>query len=126
MTMKNQDPEFPTVKIISMWHGTHISTIEHICKEGFANLAMTDFGFFGKGIYGTFEAEYADEVYGHGKHGEKNGALLLCWFSTLNAFPVIDGDMSKFMVEDAETGRMVTTGNFKNFGSHFCTCETHC
>ena len=43
----------------------------------------------------------------------------MCWFSTLNAFPVIDGDISKFRVEDAETGRMVTTGNFKNFDSHF-------
>ena len=119
MSEGNRKEETPDVKILMMWHGTHRDAVEHICREGFANLATTDIGFYGKGIYGTWEVECADEVYGHGKHGDENGALILCEFSTFSSFPVILEDLSKFRVQDPETGEWIVTGNIGNHDSHF-------
>jgi hypothetical protein len=69
MARPNHVAEAPTVKVVSMWHGTTHAAVEHIGQEGFAKLATTDIGFFGKGIYGTWEAKYAYDVYCKGKEG---------------------------------------------------------
>lgn len=80
------DPDFPAVKLLPLWHGTFASNIEGICSTGFASLGKTDHGFFGKGYYFTYEAEYAYRVY-------SVGALLLNWTAVYSAYPVINGDV---------------------------------
>ena len=42
-----------------LWHGCPPSKIERICNTGCADLATTDAGFFGRGVYCTPEADYA-------------------------------------------------------------------
>jgi len=76
------------VSIIPMWHGTQNNpeTINSICSTGFANLATTDNGYFGNGIYGTPQAEYSARVYGR-------GVCFLCFAFIGNLFPVLEGDM---------------------------------
>ena len=54
------------------------------------HLATTDPGFFGNGIYSAREAEYSYRVY-------SQGALILNWVACFSAYPVIHGDMQKFM-----------------------------
>ena len=80
------DSEYPAVKIIPLWHGTRPEILDSIFRTGYANLASTDSGFFGKGLYGAHEAEYSHRVYA-------KGALILNWVATFSAYPVIDGDM---------------------------------
>ncbi|MCE5319049.1 MAG: hypothetical protein LLG04_17015 [Parachlamydia sp.] len=99
----NMDPIYPNVKLLPMWHGTKNAVLGSICQTGFANLAKTDKGFFGKGIYATNEAEYAFRVYGKGE------ALILTWFSCRSAYPVIDGDMAK----------LAGKNNYENYDAHF-------
>jgi tetratricopeptide (TPR) repeat protein len=94
---------YPDVKLMPLWHGTSADAAASICKTGYANLAHTDTGFFGKGIYFTPEAKYAYKTY------SKNGILLLAWVASYSAFPVIDGDMPKL------TGK----ANYQNYDTHF-------
>jgi hypothetical protein len=68
----------------------------------YANLATTDGGFFGKGLYSAYEAEYSYRVYG-------KGALILNWVASYSTYPVIHGDMAK----------LSTKGNYANYDSHF-------
>lgn len=96
------DQDCPDVKLLPLWHGTRPEILESIFKTGYANLAVTDSGYFGKGIYGAYEAEYAFRVY-------SKGALVLNWVAAYSAYPVIDGDMSKL------EGR----GNYANYDAHF-------
>ena len=102
MAAPNQDPDCPNVKIIATWHGTRPGVVDSICTGGFANLASTDSGFYGKGVYATLEAEYANRVY-------SEGALIFVFTACYSAYPVIDGDMSKLM------GR----ANYGNYDAHF-------
>jgi hypothetical protein len=39
------------ISLLPLWHGTSPSVLESILTTGFANLATTDVGFFGKGLY---------------------------------------------------------------------------
>jgi hypothetical protein len=41
----------PHVSLLPLWHGTSASALESIFTTGFANLSLTDDGFFGKGLY---------------------------------------------------------------------------
>lgn len=43
------------VQFYPAFHGTKSSRLDSICKTGYANLATTDNGFFGKGIYSGSE-----------------------------------------------------------------------
>eukprot|EP00727_Mastigamoeba_balamuthi_P002205 m51a1_g11982 hypothetical protein (220) ;mRNA; f:864959-865951 len=87
-----KDPEFPDVGLLPMWHGTAAGNVDSICRTGFANLAITDQGYFGKGLYTAYEAIYAYDAY-----AKADGVLLLCWVSFFSAFPVIEGDMQKLL-----------------------------
>ncbi len=49
-----------------------------VLSGSFANLATADSGYFGKGVYGTPDAEYALRVY-----SKRSGVLLICCFSLL-------------------------------------------
>jgi hypothetical protein len=51
----------------------------------YANLASTDAGFFGKGLYSAHEAAYAHRVY-------SKGALIVNWVAIGSAYPVMAGD----------------------------------
>lgn len=108
-----QDSDYPAVNLLPMWHGTKAEVVDSICRTGYANLAITDSGFFGKGIYGAHEAEYSYRVY-----AKQGGALILNWTATFSAYPVIDGDMKKFVMRNSE-GREVSTGNYSNYDAHF-------
>jgi len=89
------------VKIIPLWHGTAITTVDYICATGFENLSLTDAGYFGKGIYGTPQAEYAARVYG-------KGVCLLCFGFVGKVYPVVYSDMGSMMG-----------------GSNIGNCDTH-
>lgn len=102
MAVPHYDSNFPAVKIVPLWHGTKTEILDSIFRTGFANLATTDAGFFGKGIYSAHEAEYSFRVY-------SNGALILNWVSFYSAYPVVDGDMSK----------LTNKANYSNYDAHF-------
>eukprot|EP00727_Mastigamoeba_balamuthi_P010114 m51a1_g5725 hypothetical protein (1369) ;mRNA; f:1114477-1120359 len=102
MAGKTPEPAYPNVKLVPMWHGTRAEVLESVFRAGFANLATTDEGFFGKGVYSAYEARYASEVY-------SKGALLVNWVSFYSAYPVVDGDMDKL------TGK----GCYANYDAHF-------
>jgi len=90
------------VMVVPVFHGMQEQLVDEVCETGFANLGKTDEGYFGKGIYGTTQAEYAARVYG-------NGVCLLCFVSILNAFPVIYEDMPD----------LLGAGNYSNCDVHF-------
>lgn len=97
------EPEFRSVNFLPMWHGTREGVLDSLCRTGFANLALTDSGFFGKGIYSAHQAEYSWRVY------SKGGPLVYLWNACFSAYPVIDGDMQEL------TGK----GNYRNHDAHF-------
>ena len=96
------DPNYPAVKILPLWHGTRPEILDSIFRAGYANLATTDSGYFGKGFYSAYEARYSYSVYA-------KGALILNWVAVFSAYPVIDGDMN------ALTGG----ANYGNYDGHF-------
>jgi TPR repeat protein len=100
------DPDYPAVKLLPMWHGTKPEILDSIFRTGYANLATTDSGFFGKGIYSAYEAEYPYRVY-------SQGGLIVNWMAVFSAYPVIDGDM------DMLQGK----GNYANYDAHFIPVE---
>jgi|GEM_PF-3246643 len=103
LAVPHTDRDYPAVKLLPLWHGTRPEILNSIFESGYANLAITDGGFFGKGIYSTHEAEYAVRVY------SKGGALLLNWVAMYSAYPVIDGDMPI----------LAGKGNYSNYDAHF-------
>ncbi len=97
-----QDTDCPGVKLVPVWHGTKPEVLGSLFKAGYANLAITDSGYFGKGLYSTFEADYAYRIY-------CKGALLINWVAFYSAYPTIHGDRSK----------LVGKGNYSNYDAHF-------
>ncbi len=93
---------------LPIWHGSRLNLLESILKTGFANLATTDLGYYGKGIYGTTNAEYAKRVYSEGYNSD--GILLLNWIGVNSALMVAGmGDLELLK------GR----GNYANYDAHF-------
>ena len=111
-----QDSDYPAVNLLPMWHGTKKAIVDSIFKTGYANLATTDAGFFGKGIYGAYEAKYSHRVYAD----KQDGALILNWTAFFSAYPVIyeDMQMKKFMMKN-DKGQDVSIGNYSNYDAHF-------
>ncbi len=102
----HQDTNNPHVNLVPMWHATNADILPSLFETGFANLAMVDTGFFGKGIYSTGEAKYAQTVYGK---MYPRPALLMNWVASFSAYPVIDGDMPELQGK----------GNYGNHDAHF-------
>jgi hypothetical protein len=102
ISQNHVDSDYPDVKLIPGWHGTKPEVLESIFTIGYANLATTDSGFFGKGLYSAYEAEYAYRVY-------YKGALILNWVALFSALPVVDGDMPML------SGK----GNYGAYDAHF-------
>ncbi len=92
LAQPHQDTHNPHVKLVPMWHATNAKILSDLFETGFANLAMVDRGFFGKGIYSAGEARYSQTVYGK---MYATPALLMNWVASYSAYPVIDGDMEK-------------------------------
>ena len=113
MAKSYQDSDYPAVSLLPMWHGTKAAIIDSIFRAGYAALATTDSGFFGRGIYGAYEAEYSYRVY-----AKDGGALILNWTACFSAYPVIDGDMSKFVMRNAQN-QEVSISNYSNYDAHF-------
>jgi serine/threonine protein kinase len=90
------DADYPDVMILPVWHGTKASALDSILNGSFATLSpadSTDIGYFGRGVYGTPDAEYAWRVY-----AKRCGVLLLCCFSFFSPYPVVGrDDMQKLM-----------------------------
>ena len=106
MARPYQDSDYPAVKLLPMWHGTKLEVLDSLFKTGYANLATTDSGFLGKGIYFAQEAEYSYRVYGQG------GVLLFNIVSCFSVYPIIDGDMQRLGLEDSKA-------NYGNYDGHF-------
>ena len=87
MARSYTDEDFPHVKLLPMWHGTSEAAAHSICEMGYVNLATTDGGFFGGGIYSAHEAEYAYRVYSN-----NSGVVLLNWVASYSAYPTIRDD----------------------------------
>ena len=90
------------VQLFPAFHGTKASLLDSIFKTGFANLATTDNGFFGKGIYNTQYAEYAHRVY-------SDGTLLFNWVCFYSAYPVAFQDVEK----------LKGGSNYSNYDAHY-------
>jgi TPR repeat protein/serine/threonine protein kinase len=99
------DPDFPAVKLLPLWHGTKPEVLASLFTTGYANLATTDSGYFGKGIYGAWEAEYSQRVY-------SKGALILNWAAVFSPFPVIFSDMGRLRLSENKA-------NYGNYDAHF-------
>lgn len=82
---KTKDYSTEQCYFLPVWHGTREEVLKSIFKTGFANLANTDLGYYGKGIYGSTNAEYVKRVYSGGYH---KGVLLLNWVAINSPFPV--------------------------------------
>jgi len=102
MAASYRDSDYPNVKLLPVWHGTKAAILLSLFKTGFAALASTDEGYFGKGLYSSWEPQYAYETY-------CQGALLVNWVAFYSAYPVIDGDMDKLMGKPA----------YQNYDAHF-------
>jgi TPR repeat protein len=96
------DSSYPNVRLLPTWHGTHPDAINSILTAGYANLATTDAGFFGKGLYSSYEAEYAHRVY-------SKGALIMNWVASFSPLPVVEGDMAS----------LKGMSNYGNYDAHF-------
>jgi serine/threonine protein kinase len=96
------DDDYPHVKLLPLWHGTSPTVLGSILKTGYANLAITDCGYFGRGLYSTCEADYAWKYY-------SKGTLILNWVASFSAYPIIAGDMKKIKGQT----------NYANYDAHF-------
>ncbi len=107
------DPAYGEVTIAGMWHGTHEAVLPSIMGTSFANLASTDCGYFGKGIYTTMDAEYAHRCYASWDHAGRcrrdTGVLLFCSVSVFSAFVVIGRN---------EMEELRAKANYKNYDAH--------
>jgi hypothetical protein len=102
LTKPYTDPQYPNVKLLPAWHGTRPELLDSIIRIGYSNLSYTDEGFFGKGLYSAYEAEYAYRVY-------YKGTLIMNWVASFSALPVIYEDMSFLKGK----------GNYGNYDAHF-------
>lgn len=75
-------------KIVWGFHGTKGKALHSICSTNFDNLAKTDGGYFGKGIYQTSSAEYAYR-YAQKEVFSNDGILLMSCISFVSAYPII-------------------------------------
>jgi TPR repeat protein len=93
------DMSVPHVKLLPLWHGTRDNIAQYIFNGGYGIFTandprfVTDEGFFGKGIYSAYEAEYSFRAYA-AKHGSE-AVLLFNWVSFFEAYPVIYKDMAQ-------------------------------
>jgi len=81
-----KESNYSNLTPLPLWHGTTQAAFTSILKTGYVNLCTTDIGFFGDGIYGTIDAEYAYRVYANGQQG----VLLINWIAAFSTFPQVE------------------------------------
>jgi len=96
-----------------------------ICKTGFANLALTDDGYFGTGVYLTPNSAYA-AVYAAGKKPlaevELGAEMFMIAADVFvgNTYPITRSqDYRKSLFRCDHRGRTVGTGTLAGYDSHF-------
>lgn len=93
---KAQSPEGCThTKVVAMFHGPKKRYLDSIFCGNLANLAKTDAGYFGNGVYHTSSAQYAY------KYTDKEGQLLMNWICFSSVYPVIHHPSVDKDVKDA-------------------------
>jgi hypothetical protein len=70
--------------VVPVCHGTEENIAWKIASVGFANLSLTDVGFYGKGIYFSSSASYTVPYFSN----TKRPAILICFIIPGNPFPV--------------------------------------
>jgi len=95
LTEPYQDEDYPSVKLMPLWHGTQRDKLGSLLKTGYSAFGDTDSGYFGKGIYAAFEAAYA-QMYADnfGQTDLTNGVLIFNWGITYNSRPIIKSDFN--------------------------------
>ena len=124
LAMPYTDPEYPNVKLLPAWHGTRRDYLDNIFRAGYINLATTDSGYFGKGYYSSWEAEYAYRCY---SSIHSDGILILNWVASFSALPVIGGDLPldsksrplELRNQEGDKCLLVGKANYGNYDAHF-------
>jgi len=76
------------IKLVPAFHGVNSDSIDSICQNGFACVATTDEGFYGKGIYFTSDLEYASQYAKKEESGVRN--ILVALLIPGDFFPVVE------------------------------------
>jgi hypothetical protein len=120
LTDPYQDEDYPNVKLMPLWHGTQRDKLGSLLSAGYGAFGDTDDGYFGKGIYATFHADYA-QIYADkfGPVDLENGFLLFNWGITYNSRPVISSDY------DENLGRLTWAPDHTRYDSHFVLVVPH-
>lgn len=100
----------PGLRYMPLWHATAGANVPSIATTGFANLATTDAGFFGKGLYGARQARYSYDAYWKPLQIQNKNPKMLCgWAVTGATLPAIKPDEPKLM----------GAPNYANHDAHF-------
>lgn len=112
------DKKYPDVKLLPLWHGTKQESLKSLFSTGYANLGTTDTGYFGKGIYSAYEAEYSYNVY-----SKKSGVLIFNWVASYKAYPIVhyyNNDNQNPDKKYDKTKQMYEgKSNYSKFDAHF-------
>jgi serine/threonine protein kinase len=109
-----QDEDYPGIKLMPLWHGTQRNNLGSLLSTGYGPFGDTDDGYFGKGIYATFEAAYA-QMYADkfAPPNVGNGVLIFNWGVTYNSRPIIKSDYNPY------SKRLGWTPDIAKYDSHF-------
>ncbi len=103
-----QDDDCPDVKLLPLWHGTQKEHLDSLLSTGYSPFGDTDDGYFGKGIYATHEAAYAEKYANKFKPTHQNNSvLILNWAITYSSYPILNSDynpITKKLVKKIPSG----------------------
>ena len=102
----------PDVRVFPLWHGTQKGNLGSLFSSGYGAFGDTDHGYFGKGIYASHEAAYA-ELYANRMQPEHrdDGVLILNWGITYSSYPIINLDydpVGKRLFREIDTAKYDT------------------
>jgi len=103
----NKDLEISDSPILAVVHGTDSNKGWSVASSGFANLALLDEGFYGRGMYFSSSALYTLPYI----VTKKNPCIMICFIIPGNPYPVIES----VTVKPNYRGAPITSG----YQSHF-------
>ena len=79
-----------------LWHGTQEEKLQSLLSAGYTAFCTTDDGYFGKGVYTTPDAAYA-QMYANGLNPlhQPNARLILNWVVSYKSLPIVSGDYDR-------------------------------
>lgn len=91
------DDNTPNVNVLPLWHGTQRQRLGSLLSAGFTPFGTTDDGYFGRGIYLTHEAQYANMYANYSSNGSvvPDPILILNWVASYSSFPIMRGDFDE-------------------------------